>query len=90
VEFVSSRQGFPHLCDDEIGLELLRRLRKLGAPREMMERVLGINGLPMLEQRLDGAQESEPEPVTIEGEVLEAEPDDGDDGDNGDDDDSAP
>jgi hypothetical protein len=74
---------------DEIGLKLLRQLRSWGAPRELMERVLGVNGLPMLEQRLDGGQESEPGPVTIEGEVLEAEPDD-DDNRNGDDNDSAP
>jgi hypothetical protein len=59
------------------GLELLRRLRELGAPREMMERVLGVNGLPLLEERLDGnGKAPEPEPVTIEGEVLAAEPDD--------------
>jgi hypothetical protein len=69
---------------DEIGLKLLRQLRSWGAPRELMERVLGVNGLPMLEQRLDGGQESEREP-TIEGEVLEAAPDD-DNGDDNDDD----
>jgi hypothetical protein len=57
---------------DEIGLKLLRRLRELDAPRAMMERLLGVNGLPLLEQRLDGGLESKPEPVTIEGEVLEA------------------
>jgi hypothetical protein len=62
------------------GLELLRRLRELGAPREMMERVLGHNGLPLLEEQLDGnGKASEPEPVTIEGEVVVAEPDDEDD-----------
>jgi hypothetical protein len=63
--------------DDEIGLKLLRWLRELGASREMMESVFGINGLPLLEEQLDGRQESEPdEPVTIESEVLEVEPND--------------
>jgi hypothetical protein len=62
---------------DEIGLELLRRLRELGAPREMMERLLGVNGLLLFEERLDGnGKAPEPGPVTIEGEVVAADEDD--------------
>ena|SRR6516165_890095 len=65
--------------DDQIGLELLRRLRELGAPRDMMERMLGINGLPLLEARLDAGEVPELEPVTIDGEVVaQVEPDDDD------------
>jgi hypothetical protein len=60
---------------DELGLELLRRLRELGAPREMMERLLGHNGLLLFEERLDGGQKSEPGPV-IEGELVAADEDD--------------
>jgi hypothetical protein len=63
---------------DEMALKALRLLREIGASREMMERVLGANGLPLLERQLDG-QAPELEAVTIEGEVLEAEIDDGDD-----------
>jgi len=62
---------------DELALKALRLLREIGASREMMERVLGCNGLPLLERQLDGqASKPESEPVTIEGEVLEAETDD--------------
>ena len=42
--------------------------------------MLGANGLPLLEQMLDGERsESKSAPVTIEGEVLAAESDDSDD-----------
>jgi phage terminase small subunit len=65
---------------DELGVKALRLMREIGATREMMERVLGCNGLPLLERMLDGVRaESKSAPVTIEGEVLEAESDDLDD-----------
>jgi hypothetical protein len=64
---------------DQIGLHMLRRLRELGAPREMIEKMVGANMLPFLEERLDNGEAPESGPVTIEGEVLEAEPDDEDD-----------
>jgi hypothetical protein len=60
---------------DEIGLGLLRRLRELNAPREMIEKMVGRNVLPALEQMLDSGEI--PEPATIEGRVV-AEPDDDD------------
>jgi hypothetical protein len=50
---------------DEMALKALRLLREIGASREMMERVLGCNGLPQLEAMLDG-QASESEALTIE------------------------
>jgi len=64
---------------EEMALKALRLMREIGATREMMEKVLGVNGLPLLEQQLDG--QAFTESVTIEGEVLEAEIDDGDDED---------
>ena len=66
---------------DEMALKALRLLREIGASREMMERVLGVNGLPLLEERLDGrAPAPQSEPVTIE--AITAEVLDGDDGYN--------
>jgi hypothetical protein len=69
---------------DEIALKLLHGLRALGASREMLERAVGANALPLLEQRLDSGEVPELEPVTIEGEVVpeaESEDDDGPDRD---------
>jgi hypothetical protein len=70
---------------DQIGLGMLRRLRELGAPREMIEKMVGHNALPALEERLDSGEESEPTPESgpvIDGEVLAVESDDGDDPDD--------
>jgi hypothetical protein len=67
------------VLDNEMGVLALRWLRELGASRAMLEEALGVNALPELEAMLDGGQTPAPEPVTIEGEVLEAEPDDEED-----------
>jgi hypothetical protein len=64
---------------DELALKALRLMREIGATREMMERVLGCNGLPLLEAQLDGrAFAPESEPVTIEAIAAETPDDDGD------------
>jgi hypothetical protein len=70
---------------DQLGLDMLRRLRELGAPREMIEKMVGHNALPALEERLDSGEEPEPMPESgpvIDGEVLAVESDDGDDPDD--------
>jgi hypothetical protein len=64
--------------NDGVALKALRWLREMGAPREMIERSLGTNDLPRLEQMLDSGQIPAPEPVTIEAEALEVESDDDD------------
>jgi phage terminase small subunit len=38
------------VSDDEMALRVLRWLREMGASREMLERSLGVNDLPRLEQ----------------------------------------
>jgi hypothetical protein len=65
------------VLDNEMGVLALRWLRELGASRAMLEEALGVNALPELEAQLD----DRPKPVMIEGEVLEADPDDNEDDD---------
>jgi hypothetical protein len=67
---------------EEMALKALRLMREIGATREMMERVLGCNGLPLLEERLDGrASVPQSEPVTIEAIAAEVSDDDSDEDD---------
>jgi hypothetical protein len=65
---------------DELALKALRLLREIGASRAMMEKVLGANGLPLLEERLDGRASNSKSTVTIEAVPVEVLDDSDDDG----------
>jgi hypothetical protein len=54
---------------DVVAMKILRHMREHNIPREVVESMLGANGLPAIERMLDG--ESKREPVTIDGETVE-------------------
>jgi hypothetical protein len=54
---------------DVVAMKILRHLREHNIPREVVESMLGANGLPAIEAMLDG--ESKREPVTVDGEAVQ-------------------